>query len=846
MSYKMGLRGKLLASAAGVGLIAAAGNAVALEYSVGELKIVFDTTITAGASLRTAERDMQFVPESNGGPVDPRTSGVVVPVVQAANTLAGLPGYVFTQTANRDNFDGSINTDDGRLNYDQGDFTSTNLKVSHDLLMTWKNFTVFARGFYFYDDTLSDEDHTNRTPLRDKTSAVLGSHAKLLDLYIAGDFELGDIPVQVRVGKQVVSWGEGTFILHGINAINPIDVTAFRRPGAEIKEGLIPVNMISGSVSFPFDVSVEAWYQLDWEPFEIDPAGTAFSGVDTARYPSFPGFTSGSPFSGNRRNCIGGPESFFGLSGGVILGGAVPLPDIGPHVTGQLLPTPACFDGAATDYDTPLPVGAAEAAKLAQGTTDAVARARDVHAPDDGQWGVAVRYFADWLNATEFGFYAMNYHSRLPFGQLGAGTPWLGFGAVTGNNANVDPVTGSFNSLASRFAPSVGCVGPFSPNPNTFADPRFAALAATPIADPLNLINTSAANSADLILGGAGAVLAGTTRNMGDTYGAAIRINCALALAQSVLVDTNGDTVPDTPMSTNGSEYLGVNTSWQFRLVYPEDIKLYGMSFNTTVGSWGLQGEFSFRPDAPFAVDTDQQTISAAMVSCAFPVGVADLAAFAFEPLGNVDGTTACLAGAGLPTDASPRWMTAVIENDMWTGQIGTTATFTGSNPVIDFLGADLGILVTEAGFVLVPGVEDTWLDNGASATLPQYANTGCQASDLGLGGLLGLDRKSSEDCRPTDFSAGYVLLARLDYNNAFESGWVISPQITFSHDVVGVTPAPYGNYNEGRMAISGSISGQLDNAWRLSLGYTNFFGGDITNKAIDQDFASFTASYSF
>jgi len=845
MSYKMGLRGKLLASAAGVGLMAAAGSAVAEEYSIGEMKIVFDTTITAGASMRVAERDTQFLPESNGGNIDPRTSGVITPVAQAAATLAGLPGYVFTQTANRDNFDGSINEDDARLNYDEGDFTSTNIKVSHDLLMTWRNFTVFARGFYFYDDTMSDDNHTDRIALRDKTSDVLGSSAKLLDLYIAGDFELGDLPVQVRVGKQVVSWGEGTFILNGINVINPIDVTAFRRPGAEIKEGLIPVNMVSGSISFPFDVSVEAWYQLDWEPFEIDPTGTPFSSADTVRYPNFTGFTSGSPFSGNRRNCIGGAESFFGLSGGVILGGAVALPDIGANVTGQLLPTPTCFDGAATDYDTPLPVGAAEAAKVAQGDMGITIRSKDLEASDDGQWGVAVRYFADWLNATEFGFYAMNYHSRLPFAQLGAGTPSLGFGSVTSNNANVDPVTGTFNSLASRFAPSVGCVGPFSPNPNTFVDPRVAALAAIPIADPLNLINTQAANSADLILGGAGAVVAGTTRNMGDTFGAAIRINCALALAQSVLVDTNGDAVPDTPMATNGSEFLGVNTNWLFRVIYPEDIKVYGMSFNTTVGSWGLQGEFSFRPDAPFAVDTDQQTISAAMASCAIPVSVADLAS-TFEASGNVDGTVACLAGAGIPTNAAPRWMTAVIENDMWTGQIGTTATFTGSDPVIDFLGADLGILVTEVGFVLVPGVEDTWLDNGASAELPQYANMGCQATDLGLGGLLGLDRKSSEQCRPTDFSAGYVLLARLDYNNAFESGWVISPQLTFSHDVVGKTPAPYGNYKEGRMAISASVSGQLDNAWRLSLGYTNFFGGDITNKAIDQDFASFTASYSF
>jgi hypothetical protein len=61
----------------------------------------------------------------------------------------------------------------------------------------------------------------------------------------------------VRLGKQVVSWGESTFIGGGINSINPIDVSAFRRPGAEIKEGLIPVNMFYVSQSLTENLSAE-------------------------------------------------------------------------------------------------------------------------------------------------------------------------------------------------------------------------------------------------------------------------------------------------------------------------------------------------------------------------------------------------------------------------------------------------------------------------------------------------------------------------------------------------------------------------------------------------------------
>ena len=34
---------------------------------------------------------------------------------------------------------------------------------------------------------------------------------------------------------------------------------------------------------------------------------------------------------------------------------------------------------------------------------------------------------------------------------------------------------------------------------------------------------------------------------------------------------------------------------------YPEDIQLFGLSFNTLLGAsgWALQGEYSFRPDTP-------------------------------------------------------------------------------------------------------------------------------------------------------------------------------------------------------------------------------------------------------
>lgn len=885
-------RAGLKATAAGASLLALAGTAAALEYNVGSVKITFDTTISLGGSMRISDRDNRFLPEGNGGTFDPRSAGAVLsnPAaagfgLQAPVNLAGqaLPAVV-TVTNNENNFDGSINTDDGRLNFDSGDWIGASAKVNHDFMLEYENFTVFSRFYYFYDNILSD-DGLGRSGLSDRAMERIGSSVQLLDLYVSGNFNLGDLPLNVRVGKQVVSWGEGTFMLNGINVVNPIDVSAFRRPGAEIKEGLLPVPLAYMSLGLPANLSFEAFYQFKYEPYKLDPAGSPFSSADIVFGWNTNGrgnlngtsYTSGSLFSGTRRNCLGdsdpaanqysngsGDNASGGLNTGGVSGGAA----LG------LVPMPTCVAGSQLDFMTPNALGNTESSKNARGDLDIVTRGEDFNPSNDGQFGLALRWYAEELGATEFSVYYVNYASRLPILSFSAGAPTLGI-STTNFNANITPqqlAGGSAaiqGALAGRFAPAIGCINPaFGPAaaPGVFADPRFAALAAQALADPNNLINSTSMTVANAFLGDADPVTPGvqpffsaaqianpaTAKN----YRSAMGINCALALAQSKLVDTDGNGVlgsaGDLPMMVNGSETLNIQYDTQADLLYPEDIQLFGFSFNTTIGGWGVQGEIAYRPDAPFQSDTDAQTIEAAAASCSFPVAVADLGFFNFEGL-NVGGTGACTPGAVDHLDGVGRYRThSVIENDMWTFNIGTTATFTTSDPIVSFLGADLGILVTEFGAVYVPGVENTWLTNddgtptSIARTTLQYQNLGCPGSDLGLGGLLGLDFKPSVDCRPTDFSFGYVMLFRLDYNNAMGSGWLVSPSIAFSHDVTGYTPAPYGNYMEDRMSLNLSVSATLDNTWRIGASYTNFFGGGIRNKATDQDFGSLTFSYSF
>ncbi len=339
------LQTALLASS--LGLVSLSANAI--SFSKGDFSGSWDTTVSYGIGLRAQKRDEALVGKSN---LNPFVGGLDL------QGRINAPGRW------------SINSDNGNLNYDKWDKISNAIKYTTEFGFSYHSFGGFFRGTSFYDFS-----NDGREGLSETAKEFVGHKTRLLDAYVYKDFDLGSHAGTLRLGRQVVSWGESTFIQQGINVINPVDVSKIRVAGAELKEAFLPIDMVYGSFDISDNLSMEALYMLEFEQIDPDPAGTYFSTNDFA--------TPGGEY--------------------VMLGfGIVPeFSAIGTFQQGAMYhPDPAVREQLAT--------------LVANIQNFSIPRARVNGASDNGQYGVSFKYFAPNINDTEFGLYYLNYHSRLP------------------------------------------------------------------------------------------------------------------------------------------------------------------------------------------------------------------------------------------------------------------------------------------------------------------------------------------------------------------------------------------------------------------------------------------------
>ncbi|HFF2131827.1 TPA: DUF1302 domain-containing protein [Pseudomonas aeruginosa] len=322
----------------------------------------FDSTLTYGMSTRLQSPDCHIIGGDSGGCND----GADTELSNYYNLTKGN-GY-----ANSDiNYS---NSDDGNLNYNKHDVFSHVVKGTHELSLAFGDgWSALGRVSWAKDFKM---DNTRRTELDGPGDREATERLDLLDLWVAKSFDLGEMPAKVKVGNQVISWGEEIFMPGGINQINALSLPKYHTPGTQLKEVFIPAPMASFNIGLSDTLSLEAYYQFKWNAYGIDPAGTYYSGSDVVGEGNRPIYYS--------TNYVDG---FYGAG-----------------FCAANMPNGRCGE--------PLISGLDDATLVANGLAIPFAGERD--AKDDGQYGVALRWNVEEIE-TEFGFFYQRYHDKLPF-----------------------------------------------------------------------------------------------------------------------------------------------------------------------------------------------------------------------------------------------------------------------------------------------------------------------------------------------------------------------------------------------------------------------------------------------
>lgn len=805
-----------------------------------------NSVLTAGAGIRMQDRAFDLVGKGNLNPgvcggIAQACQGVFRDQTHPAATLAASPGQAF------------LNADDGNWNYDKHDLTQAVFKVTQDLSLSYGDYGLFAKWLYFYDFVNNDftEYHPNwitaaneadvgcpgasgcenvtsydraygpgaevrRRRTDPETLRQIGTDLQLFDFYIFGTNFIPGTDEQSftwKLGRQTLNWGESTaLVINSINQVNPVNVNNLYRVGFDLSELYMPTGMLYLSTETSENSTVELFYGYEWGAVEIPAPGSFFSFADL-------GTNNAMDYASIS---FGGPAEEPDICGT----GSEDLDDPYQYYNPN--------SGCGSPQNNPL--------SGLTNTSLRIQRLRDKE-PSGGEFGLAFKYFAENLNnGTQFGFYFMNYHSKLPY---------VSFYSTAASCARAEGNDG------------LGHTGTGADATNGLELLALCDDADTPAPTDLPLTNTTAEGAR------------GATRN-------------------AVPIDTV-----------------------RYQVEYPENIQLYGVSFNTTVGDFSIQGELAFRPDMPLQVDLQDLTFHALgpmLARCHDPLnsspcqgtttGVSQVdgmnygssdfipypdwaerfpeyaEAIALNPaLASTEGgykdTFDLGIGAGVGSarsfpsfvgayrgvaagETAPRsYIRGWEKFDVWQANLGGTYVQGVTDNVI---GADQLIWLFEMGAQYVPDLPDTselqietpgthyHASAGADGSMTgNYAQDCSHTPDCNFGadGLRFNPHQEDADGYADRFSAGYVIVSLIRYESVFP-GVSFAPLTIFQHDVVGTSTDVAAQFVENRKDISFQFEIRYKESLSVVPGYQWFTGGGQYNLLRDRDQASLYLKYLF
>ncbi|MBA5604558.1 DUF1302 domain-containing protein [Duganella sp. FT3S] len=191
----------------------------------------------------------------------------------------------------------SANYDDGDRNFNKGLVSERIDWLSELDIVFQQKMGMRVSAAAWYDRAYDQLDNTNvaSSNHRENGKAALGmsDYAKryhrgsgeILDAFVFSNFDVADVPVNVKLGQHTLYWGESLLSpIHGVNyGQSPIDLLkGYSVPGTDAKELFLPRQAISAQASLTPELGIAAQYFFNWKPARLPESGSFLGFYDYA------------------------------------------------------------------------------------------------------------------------------------------------------------------------------------------------------------------------------------------------------------------------------------------------------------------------------------------------------------------------------------------------------------------------------------------------------------------------------------------------------------------------------------------------------------------------------------
>lgn len=252
----------------------------------------------------------------------------------------------------------------------------------------------------------------------------------------------------------------------------------------------------------------------------------------------------------------------------------------------------------------------------------------------------------------------------------------------------------------------------------------------------------------------------------------------------------------------------------QARRDYVEDIRMYGFSFNTTVGDASFSGELAYRPNAPISIAATDDLLGDLLIQGILGSDLLDSAIAGDAACAQVSGKSLCRS--------------QLFENyqraETYNISLSTIYNF---GPLVSF-DSVMGVAEVASQHIRGSSLKYTAFDG----TERKFSSSTDKAY---VGGNDDSDQISRD-------SYGYTLLLAGTWNDVY-AGVKVSPYVVYQDDFQGNADRT-GNFAEGRKAYTLGMDASYLNSFEVGLQYTEYYGS--SNSLRDRDNVSLSAKYSF